>query len=213
MTNLEIAQQKEEFIKLCREHIKRDGLEELLTYLDKTDFYTAPSSTRFHLNEEGGLCKHSLNVYKMAKNIYENCGIKEAIENGQSDFANPKQMEESIAICALFHDLCKVGVYKRAEKYRKDANGRWETYLTWEMNEDFPIEHGVKSVLGLRPFMKLEKEEMLAIRWHMGLFDAGDNGSGNRRSYYDALDATPLVCLLNSADLLASRCLEQTTEE
>ena len=213
MTNLEIAQQREEFISLCRNNIKREGLDELLAYLEKSDFYMAPSSTRFHLNEEGGLCRHSINVFLMAKKIYENCGIKDAIENGQSAFPKSENMEESIAICALFHDLCKIGVYKRAEKFRKDAAGRWETYLTWEMKEDFPIEHGVKSVLNVRNFMKLKKEEMLAIRWHMGLFDAGDNGSGNRRSYYDALDASPLVCLLNSADILASRCLEQTTEE
>ena len=208
MTNLEIAQQKEEYIKLCREYIHRDGLEALLAYLDKSDFFTAPSSTRFHLNEEGGLCKHSINVFKMAKNIYEKCGIVEAIKDGTSPFNQEIDME-SLAIACFFHDLCKIGVYSRAEKYRKDANGRWETYLTWEFNENFPIGHAEKSIAILNRFIQPKQEEMLAIRWHMGAFDLGDNET---RTFYEALDKHPLVSLVMSADFLASKYMELTTE-
>ncbi len=211
MTNLEIAQQKEEYIKLCREYIHRDGLEDLLAYLEKSDFYTAPSSTRFHLNEEGGLCRHSMNVFNMAGRIYKHCGIGEAIQNGQSPFKAGISME-SLAIATLFHDLCKIGIYSRAEKYRKDANGRWETYMTWEFKETFPLGHAEKSLAIISRYMRLTDEEMLAIRWHMGMFDVGENGSSNRYAFYDATDVSPLVSIVCSADFLASKCMELTTE-
>lgn len=210
MTPLEIASQKEYFLSVCREHIHREGLEALLAYLDKTDFYTAPSSTRFHLNEEGGLCRHSLNVFEMAVKIY-NCGISEAIRTGQSPFKQEVTME-NIAIASLFHDLCKIGLYHRTEKFRKDAQGRWETYLAWELKEDFPIGHAEKSLYIVRSFMQLTKDEALGIRWHMGMYDIGENGSSNRHSFYNACDTSPLVSIISSADFLSANCLELTTE-
>lgn len=211
MTNLEIAQQKEAFIALCRQHIHREGLEEFLAFLEKSDFFIAPSSTRFHLNEEGGLCRHSMNVFEMAQRIYTNCGIADAIKEGRSPFQQELTMEK-LAVACLFHDICKIGVYHRAEKFRKDAQGRWETYLTWEMTEDFPIGHAEKSLYMLRSFMRLERDEALAIRWHMGMYDAGEVNSTTRRCFYEACEASPLVSIVSSADFLASKHLELTTQ-
>lgn len=210
MTPLEINSQKQEFLNSCHKYIQREGLDNLLAYLEKSDFFEAPSSTRFHLNEKGGLCKHSLNVFNMASSIYNNC-IAEAIKSGNSPFKEELTME-NIAIACLFHDLCKIGIYHQVEKFRKDAQGRWETYLAWELTEDFPIGHAEKSLYIVRSFMRLEKCEALAIRWHMGMYDVGENNSTNRRSFYEANEVSALVSLVSSADFLASKCLELTTE-
>ena len=51
-----IEQNKMDFIALAQNNINREGLEELLKWLESTDFFTAPASSRFHLSEEGGLC-------------------------------------------------------------------------------------------------------------------------------------------------------------
>lgn len=55
---------KDDFVRLFTEHIKRPGATELLEWLETTDFFVAPASTRFHGNYEGGLCEHSVNVWE-----------------------------------------------------------------------------------------------------------------------------------------------------
>ena len=74
----DIKQQKQEYLSLCREQIQREGLEDLLSWLQKSDFFSAPASTKFHGAYEGGLCEHSLDVYRMALKA------KEAYEKNQS---------------------------------------------------------------------------------------------------------------------------------
>lgn len=209
MTEAEISTQKQLFIDTCHKYIKREGLQELLEYLEGTDFYRAPSSTRYHLNEDGGLCRHSLNVFYTAAKIYTNC-VAEAIKKNMSPFKE-ELSQESIAIACLFHDLCKIGIYFKTEKFRKDANGRWETYLTWDFKENFPIGHAEKSLYIIQKYITLTEEEALAIRWHMGMYDIGENGSSNRKAFYDANEISPLVSIVSSADFLSSKCLELTT--
>lgn len=205
--NAEIIQQnKLNFISLCNQHIKRPGIDELLDYLEKSDFYTAPSSTLFHLNEDGGLCKHSLNVYNTAIKIYETV-ILPAIKDGTSTFTE-ELSHESIAISTLFHDLCKVKVYHKAEKWRKNEQGRWESYWGYDIRDDFPFGHGEKSCLMIGWFMRLKQEELLAIRWHMGMFEMAENGTSTRSAYRNAMDKSPLVSLLQCADMIAANCLE-----
>ncbi len=199
---------KQQFIELCKEYIKRDGLDKVLDYLEKTDFYTAPSSTAFHLNVPGGLCRHSINVFTTALSIAHNV-LKPAIEAGTSPF---KEMpsDESIAIAALFHDLTKIDLYHPSEKWAKDEKGAWYTYQGYEFVDDFPFGHGEKSCYRLLPLLKLTKDELLAIRWHMGAFDAGENCSAMRKTFYSAVDASPLVSIIHSADFLSSHLLEIT---
>lgn len=209
MTPNEIEENKQRFISLCHEHIQRDGLDKILAYLEKTDFYVAPSSTNFHLNEDGGLCKHSLNVFETACKIYETVAAP-SIKDGSSPFTEEVSME-SLAIVALFHDLCKIKLYHKAERWKKDENNRWMSYQGYELKDDFPLGHGEKSCLMLSWYMRLKPEEMLAIRWHMGMFDIGENGSQQRFAYYNATDKTPLVSIINAADFLASKLLEKTT--
>lgn len=210
MTPQEIEDNKQRFIALCHENIKRDGLEKVLSYLENSDFYTAPSSTNYHLNEDGGLCKHSMNVFETACKLYDQVAST-AISSGQSPFTE-EVTKESIAISTLFHDLCKVKLYHKATRWKKDANNHWISYEGYEIKDDFPLGHGEKSCLILGWFMRLKQEEMLAIRWHMGMFDMGENGTSQRYSFYAALEKNALVSIVHAADFLSSRLLEKTTE-
>lgn len=209
MTPEIIEKNKERFIALCHEYIKRDGLEKILNYLEKTDFYTAPSSASFHLNEDGGLCLHSMNVFDAAYKIYEHIA-RPAIQSGVSPFTEEISME-SLAIVCLFHDLCKIKLYHKANRWKKDDNNRWMSYPGYELKDDFPFGHGEKSCLMLSWYMRLLPEEMLAIRWHMGMFDIAENGSSQRYSYYAATEKSALVNILQAADQLTSKILEKAT--
>ena len=140
MTPIECEANKNRFIELCHQHIHRDGLDKVLAYLEKSDFYEAPSSASFHLNEKGGLCKHSINVFQTALKLLEHVA-KAAIEGGDSPF-DELPSEESVAISALFHDICKVKLYHQIEKWKKDDNGRWMSYPGYEIKDEFPLGHG-----------------------------------------------------------------------
>lgn len=209
MTEQQIAANKQRFIDLCNEHIHREGLDKVLAYLEKSDFYTAPSSTRFHLNEDGGLCLHSMNVFDAACKIYNEMA-KPAIVNGTSPFTEEVSME-SIAIATLFHDLCKIKLYHKTERWKKDDKNRWVSYPGYEVKDDFPLGHGEKSCLMLSWYMRLKPEEMLAIRWHMGMFDMGESGTPLRMSFFSATDKSPLVSIVHAADFLTSNLWEKTT--
>lgn len=210
MTEQEILQNKQKFFDLCHKYIERKGIDELLNYIEtKTDFFTAPSSTKFHLNTPGGLCQHSLNVFEAAMNINQNLLLPKQ-QAGESVFAEPLS-EESIAIAALFHDLCKCGLYHQTEKWKKDENNRWVSYIGYEVKDDFPFGHGEKSCYIINFYLKLHKDELLAIRWHMGMYDVSENGSSGRYAFYNACDATPLVLLMQMADMASSHWFEETT--
>lgn len=209
MTEQQIAANKQRFIDLCNEHIHREGLDKVLAYLEKSDFYTAPSSTRFHLNEDGGLCLHSMNVFEAACKIYNEMA-KPAIVNGTSPFTEDVSME-SIAIATLFHDLCKIKLYHKTERWKKDDKNRWVSYPGYEVKDDFPLGHGEKSCLMLSWYMRLKPEEMLAIRWHMGMFDMGESGTPLRMSFFSATDKSSLVSIVHAADFLTSNLWEKTT--
>ncbi len=100
---------REEFLQIWQQHITRPGSEKLLDWLDhKTDFFTAPASTRFHGACEGGLCMHSLNVYHALHDTF--------FTEGDS--------EETFAICALLHDLCKANYYKARHPQREKRSHR-----------------------------------------------------------------------------------------
>lgn len=150
---------RSEFNKVVLNNIDRDGITNLMDWLDRTDFYTAPASTRYHGCYEGGLVQHSLNVYVQLKKL--------------CDWYECDVSRETIAIVALFHDLCKVGCYKTQMRWRKDKNDKWEQYATYTFNEDFAYGgHGSKSVFLVQSFMKLTADEASAINCHMGQWDA-----------------------------------------
>jgi hypothetical protein len=188
---------KEEFITLYKKHIKREGADELLEYLEseQSDFFTAPASTRFHLSEEGGLCQHSLNVYHALVDYLSRPTVKETYG------INPSP--ESIAIIALLHDLCKINVYKKSMRNTKNDQGQWVKVPFYRFEDDLPYGHGEKSVYMITGFMRLTREEAFAIRFHMGFSHKDDVGLvGN------AFEKFPLAFALSVADMEATFLIE-----
>ena len=57
---------KEEVIKLLKE-TNREGMDKLIEFLENSDFFEAPASTRYHGNFKGGLLEHSMKVYEIFK--------------------------------------------------------------------------------------------------------------------------------------------------
>ena len=189
-----IIENKEKFLSLCKEKIKREGTEPLLEWLEGTDFFTAPASTRFHGNYEGALCEHSLNVYEVTKTL--------------TDKYYPEVSEESLILSTLFHDLCKVNFYKKAFKNVKNPDsGKWESKEAYEIDDSFPLGHGEKSCIMIQSFMKLNREELCAIRWHMSAYDNAVKGGDF--SINKAYETYKLCPLLHAADLIAANIMEE----
>lgn len=194
---------KEEFIKIYNENIKRKGADKLLEYLQKSDFFTAPSSTRFHGSYEGGLVQHSVNVYHCLKDYLSRPRTKELYGMDYSD--------ETIAIVSLLHDVCKIGFYTVDYRNRKNERGEWEKVPYYAINDTLPYGHGEKSVYVLSGFFfgddRLTREEAFAIRYHMGF-----SGIEDKNSIGKALEMYPLALALNVADMEASYYLEGTPD-
>ncbi|MBC5581556.1 hydrolase [Anaerofilum sp. BX8] len=185
---------QEDFISAFSEHIHRDGAEALLAWMQTTDFFTAPASTRFHGACEGGLVMHSLNVYQVL------C----------SRFYTEGENPESYAICGLLHDLCKANFYKPGfRNVKNDETNTWERVPTYSVADAFPYGHGEKSVYLIERFLRLKPAEAMAIRWHMGGFD--DSARGGSFAISEAYRAYPLAVKLHLADLEATYLVEKGT--
>lgn len=195
--------------------ITRDGKDALMNYIrTRTDFYTAPASTQFHLSCEGGLLQHSLNVYDCLMLKKDNPLWKSTFE---------KISDESLIIMSLLHDLCKVNFYTKGVKNQKTYDPEkvaaaahwqikhddmgdfiWETVLRYEIKDTMPLGHGEKSVMLINCFMKLKEFEIFAIRWHMGFSTDRDS----HKALGDAMEKYPIILALYEADMEASKLLE-----
>lgn len=184
---------KEDFLEIYKSKIHRDGAEDLLDWIFTSDFFVAPASTRYHGSFEGGLVKHSLNVYR--------CLAKELEDSGLSD----AYTDETVAIVALLHDACKANFYKKGTRNVKE-NGQWVTKDVFEIDEKFPCGHGEKSVIILQNFIHLTADEIFAIRAHMGGFDTSVKGG----DYFigKIFERSKLALLLHIADMKATYLLE-----
>ena len=186
---------KEKFLDIYDKYITRDGADKLLEYIEsKTDFFTAPASTRFHGSYEGGLLEHSLNVYECLCDFVDRPRFKEKYGFTFS--------EESLAIVALLHDLCKTNFYK-TEMRNVKKNGVWESVPYYTIEDTLPYGHGEKSVYIISGFMKLTRDEAFAIRYHMGFSGPEDANQIGR-----ALEMFPLAFSLCVADMEASYYME-----
>lgn len=196
--------------------VSRDGKDALMEYIrTKTDFYSAPASTQYHMSCEGGLLQHSLNVYDclVAK---KRSLVWNKVFEGISD--------ESLIIMALLHDLCKVNLYIKSPKNQKTYEPEkisaaehwqikhddlgdfiWETVLKYEIDDKLPLGHGEKSVMLINCFMKLNIYEVMAIRWHMGFSEE----KSQYKAIGDAMEKYPIVLALHEADLEASKLMEE----
>lgn len=185
---------KEKFISYYNDNIKREGAQELLAWLENTDFFTAPASTRFHCACPSGLVMHSINVYEVM--------MEKHFEEGED--------RESFAICALLHDLCKAQFYKISSRnVKNEATGAWEKVAYYSVEDAYPYGHGEKSVWLAERFIRLTPAEAMAIRWHMGGFDNAVKGGEGAISY--AYDQYPLAVKLHMADIEATYLREKGT--
>ncbi len=160
---------KEEFINLLRS-TNREGMEDVINFLEKSDFFKAPASTRFHGDYEGGLLEHSMKVYEI---------LKDKVKIASISIDTP---DESIIIMALLHDVCKANYYKVDYRNAKNALGEWEKVPYYTVDDTIPYGHGEKSVMMLTEYVKLTNEEKYAIRWHMGFSEPKENYSPLRIS-------------------------------
>lgn len=184
---------------------ERDRIDKVIDYLEnKSDYFTAPASTAFHGNYAGGLAEHSLNVYNVAMRV------KAAMVEMKPELAD-RISDESIAIVALLHDLCKTNVYKIEKKNRK-INGVWvETDAYGVDYSKFPLGHGEKSVIMLLSLgFALTRDEMMAIRWHMAAWELAFQSAEAKSNLNAAKEQCPLLAVLQAADGLASSLLEVT---
>lgn len=178
---------KEEFIKLLNS-TNRENMDKLLEFIEKTDFYKAPASTKFHGAFEGGLLEHSLKVYEI---------LKDKVEKAIIPIETPV---ESLIIIALLHDICKANFYKVDYRNAKNQFGEWEKVPYYTVEDTIPYGHGEKSVMMLTEYIKLTVEEKYAIRWHMGFTEP--------KELYTTLGAAfkkyPVALLMHEADLEAT---------
>lgn len=193
---------KERFIQIYNEHITREGADRLLAYLcsESCDFFTAPASSRYHSACEGGLLEHSLNVYDCLVDYMARKRVKDTYGLSYSD--------ESIAIAALLHDLCKINFYKTSFRNVKDENGRWQSVPYYTIEDTLPYGHGEKSVYIATGYMRLTRDEAFAIRYHMGFSGVEDNNNVAR-----AFEMYPLAFALSVADQEATYFLEPTIKK
>ena len=163
--------------------VNRSGMKDLILYLENSDFFEAPASSKYHLSEEGGLAKHSLNVYYNLKKL-----------------CTSKISDETIIIIGLLHDLCKANCYKKSVKNIQNKEGKWIPTQTYIVDDDFPLGHGEKSVMLIQRYIELTASEILAIRWHMGGFVPKEEQTYVSRAF----NQCELAVLLHIADLKAT---------
>ena len=188
---------KEQFIEMYQKYIKRPGSEKLLEFLlsSHSDFFQAPASTRYHGNYPGGLVEHSLNVYECLKDYLNRPRVKNTYGLNYS--------EESVAIVALLHDVCKINCYKKGFRNVKDENGKWQQVPSYDYEDSIPYGHGEKSVYIITGYMRLSREEAFAIRYHMGF-----SGNEDARNVGASFEMFPLSFALSTADMEATYLIE-----
>ena len=176
---------KDQIIELLKS-TNREGMDKLIDFLEKSDFFKAPASTRYHGDHEGGLAEHSYKVYEI---------LKEKIALKKMDIP-----EETIIITALLHDICKTNFYKTDYRNAKNSLGVWEKVPYYTIEDTIPYGHGEKSVMMLTEYIKLTNEEKYAIRWHMGFSEPKELYS----TLGQAFTKYPFALLLHEADLEAT---------
>ena len=180
--------------RLLRE-TERDGIENLISWMNENGYFTAPCSTHHHLCKEGGLAEHSFNVFlNMTKLCTALLGEEET-----------KNKQAAITICSLLHDIGKCGQFGKPyyvenylSKVDKEGNPVRSTAKPYVSNSELMnVSHDIRSALILSQFIRLTEEEQFAILYHNGLY--GD------LKYQISGKETPLYMLLHFADMWASR--------
>ena len=186
---------KEKILELL-DATDRQGIDEVMDWMKGSQFFSAPASTNFHGNYEGGLADHSYNVYTAAMRLRSTAlRLNPALEE--------QLPEDSVTLATLLHDICKVNVYKESKRNVKDESGVWRQVPYYEFKDELPYGHGEKSVYIISGFMRLSREEAFAIRYHMGFSNEDDP-----RNVGAAFELFPLALALSIADTEATYFME-----
>ena len=182
-----IEQNRKEVLEILSK-VNREGMDEFIEFLNNSTFFSDPASSRYHANFPGGLAFHSYNLYKICSRLNKlfNRGIS----------------EESIIISAICHDLCKIGSYNIDNKWKKDSQGKWESYLTYCYNPNqVQCLHGTESALIASKYIKLTDEEQQAITYHMGAYGLSDRDCNQMNN---SIKKYPLVLLIQQSDMASA---------
>lgn len=201
MKQLDIEKNKQEYIKRFNEALgHREGASDLLNYLlsSRTDFFTSPATASDFLSVYGGLCQYALLLHDELKRIFST-GVFAQSLNLKDAQGKPLVTKEMIDAVALLAPLDSMLLFSTEQKNRKsydpavvarlqqqgemvriDSNGPfvWESYSAYTYDDSMPIGEGIRAISFIQPFMRLKKEEMLAIRWSKGNAPTGhDRGA------------------------------------
>ena len=195
----ETMKANEERIKRLLLSTNRPGMEKLVDWIaTKTDYFTAPASTKYHLSVQGGLAQHSINVYER---------LVAKVSSGLVEIR-----EDSVIISSLLHDLCKTNFYvmekrnvregSKTNQYGKEVPN-WVEKEVWGIKDTFPVGHGEKSCYFIQCYIRLTAEEYAMIRLHMG---------SDRNGYPDPFTETanlyPSVIAMHTSDIEAAYIIE-----
>ena len=185
--SFDIEKGKKRFLALLNEiSSERKGIEPLVAWLEKGDFFFAPLTANQRGAYKGGLLEHSLNVYMAYMML----------------FAQDNDPFSSVVLITLLHKLCRCGYFKLEQRTQLNEKGKWEKVPTYVVEDKFPLGGGEKSIYLIERFVRLKPEEAIAIRWHMGGFDAAAQNSSETIS--TAFDKYPLAAKLHAAYMYAA---------
>lgn len=171
---------------------EREGMGELLSYLEEIGFITSPASTRYHGSYEGALLEHSVNVLQCAEKI----GVAWL---GGEEY---NKIHNSVVICALLHDVGKCGQFGKPLYIPNILkSGKPSDTQPFTTNPDLmTLPHEIVSVIEVTKFIDLTEDEQRAIAWHNGLYGAFKYDIQGKE--------TPLYMIIHFADMWASRVVE-----
>lgn len=191
--------------------VKRPGMDRLMEYIRKSDFYTAPASTKYHLSCSGGLLQHSLNVLDALRGLLppsESDPLSRVFKIGSRKII--EYPDDSVIVVSLLHDICKTYFYKVGSRnVKNETTGKWEKVPTYLVDDKMPLGHGPKSAMIVKQYIPLSTPELYAIWHHMG---PGGLSGPDYLTFEQAAGKYPLVWLLHSADMMSSLYLEKTNE-
>ena len=188
--------------------VQRPGMDKLLEYIQKSDFYKAPASTKYHLAVPSGLLQHSLNVLDALRGLlsWRSDGVWEYRAAGKVVDTIP---DDSVIMMALLHDICKTHFYGTSTRnVKNDTTGRWEKVPFYTVNDMMPLGHGPKSAMIIKQYTTLTSQELYAIWHHMGMNGNYENDNAVGKS----IEMYPAVLALQTADMMASRFMEGEKE-
>lgn len=198
--------------------VQRPGMDKLLEYIRKSDFYTAPASTKHHLACEGGLLQHSLNVLDALRSTLHPRQIWTKGEDGEektsgtlwdldlSGHIAATFNDATVIMAALLHDICKANYYTTTTRnVKNDATGKWEKVPFYTVDDKMPLGHGAKSAMIIKEYTSLTSEEMYAIWHHMGFVGLDPAAA---KTFNAAARKYPLIWALHNADMLATAYME-----